>query len=95
MKATVQKLNMATKHCEATTSNGIIFSFKIDKNYAIDIGDMIEVDLEDLDKNQIAHNISKNRKFNITIKWEDVHDADKPIEHSTSRFPSIEKIKGA
>ena len=68
--------------------------FQIGSQCHVAIGDIIRINLLELDKEQVVENLTNNTSFKVTIKSNDVHDLLIPVKHSTSRFPSLSRREG-
>jgi hypothetical protein len=94
MNARINKLNFGYSYCSAKTDNGILIVFTIPPNSQFQIGDVLNIDLFILNREQIIHNMTKGTSHKILVKDNDIHDLKIPTRHGTSRFPSIERRQG-
>lgn len=94
MRVTVNKINAERSNCHAVSENEILFVFQIPVD-KINLGDLLELDPNILEKSQTILNITKNTKTSVKIQENDVHDLRLPGGHGTSRFPSKERLSGA
>jgi hypothetical protein len=95
MKATVVKLNLHLPTAQAATSNDIAIEFHPPVDGSISLSDELELDLEVLDAEQGALNLTTGQRVRLNIKKHDVHDLRLPGGHGTSRFPSLARRLGS
>jgi hypothetical protein len=91
MHATVQKLNLNLPYCDAKTATDILVVFRPPTSPALRLGDVLDVNLFQLDCEQTIHNVSRGFSFQAVIKSNDIHDLRMNGGHGTSRFPSAER----
>jgi len=91
MRATIQKLNMALLYCEAASNNDILFVFQ-PSSAGLHIGDVIEFDPHALEAQQTALNLTTETAFTLQIRKNDVHDLRLSAIHSSSHFPSLDRL---
>jgi hypothetical protein len=95
MIAKVVKLNKSLPVCEAATQNDILIVFKLPAAYSINLSDILEIDLDQLDRPQTAKNLTQENSIELFIKSNDVHDLRLPSGHGTSRFPDSRRRNSA
>jgi len=91
MQATIQKLNLSLPYCDAKTATDILVVFRPPTTPPLQLGDIIDVDLFQLDAEQMIYNVSRGFSFRAIIKSNDIHDLRMPGGHGTSRFPTVER----
>jgi hypothetical protein len=91
MHVTVQKLDSNLPYCDARTATDILVVFRPPSSPSLHIGDVLEVDLFQLDCEQTVHNVSRGFSFLAVIYSNDVHDLRMSGGPGTSRFPSVER----
>lgn len=91
MHATVQKLNRSLPYCDAKTGTDILVVFRPPASPEVHVGDVLDVDLFQLDCEQTIHNVTRGFSFAAIIKSNDIHDLRMSGGHGTSRFPSVER----
>ena len=91
MHATVQKLNPSLSYCDAKTATDILVVFRPPPSPPLHLGDVLDVDLFQLDCEQTIHNVSRGFSFSAVIKSNDIHDLRLSCCHGTSRFPSVQR----
>lgn len=91
MLAKVVKLNKSLPVCEAATENDILIVFKPPTENSINLSDILNIDLDQLDRSQIAINVTQEHPIELFIKSNDVHDLRLPSGHGTSRFPDSKR----
>jgi hypothetical protein len=91
MHAAVQKLNRSLPNCDAKTATDILVAFRPPVSPAIHVGDVLDIDLFQLDAEQTIHNISRGFSFPALIHSHDIHDLRMSGGHGTSRFPTAER----
>ncbi|HEU4351301.1 MAG TPA: hypothetical protein VFR66_05460 [Burkholderiales bacterium] len=69
--------------------------FKLAGTDTLKVGEVIEVDLPNVLVSQQIVRVKSNRTLRIQIASTDIHDLDLPPDHSTSRMPSPERMRGA
>ena len=77
------------------TTTDILIVFRPPVNAQVDIGDVLQVDLEALDQIQEAQNLTKNTRLAVELRSHDVHDLRLPSGHGAARFPTDERRKRA
>ena len=91
MRATVQKLNLTLPYCDAKTATDILVVFRPPASPLLHVGDVLDVDLLQLDTQQTIRNVSRGSSFSAVIHSHDIHDLRLPGGHGTSRLPSVER----
>ena len=91
MHATIQQLNPKLPYCDAKTATDILIVFCPPTSPALRLGDLIDVDLFQLDCEQTVHNVSRGFSFPTVIKSNNIHDLRMSGGHGTSRFPTVER----
>ena len=89
MHAIIQQLDENLPYCDAKTATDILVVFRPPASPALRLGDVLDVDLFQLDREQTIHNVSHGFSFPAVIKSNDIHDLRMPGGHGTSRFPSV------
>jgi hypothetical protein len=80
---------------EAKTENNILIVFSRPLDGSLSLSDQLDIDLEQLDREQDVTNLTTGKIVRLTIKKMDVHDLSLPMRHGRSRFPSSVRRKGA
>jgi hypothetical protein len=91
MHATVQKLNPSLPYCDAKTATDILVVFRPPASPSLHVGDVLDVDLFQLDCEQTIHNLSRGFSFPAVIKSNNIHDLRLSGGHGTSRTPTAER----
>jgi hypothetical protein len=94
MKASVVKLNYLLPTAEAVTSNHIAVAFAPPSDRSVSLSHELDIDLERLDVEQEAINLTTGMTLHLTIRATDVHDLQLPARHGSSRFPSLARRRG-
>jgi hypothetical protein len=95
MKATVAKFNRYLPMAQAVTKNSIAVAFKPPLDGSIALSHELDLDLEKLDVEQAVTNLTTGQTLHLRIASHDVHDLRLPLAHGTSRFPSVDRRRGA
>jgi len=69
--------------------------FKLVGIETLAVGEAIEVDLPNVLASRQIVRLRSNRTVRIELGPGDIHDLDLPAEHSASRMPSPERMRGA
>ena len=91
MHATVQKLNQRLPYCDAKTATDILVVFSPPASPSLHLGDVLDVDLFQLDCEQTIHNVSRGFSFPAVVHSNDIHDLRLSSGHGTSRTPTAER----
>jgi hypothetical protein len=93
LKAKVTVLNTSFQLARAQTANDLAFSFRMPPDGALSVSDEIEVDLEQLGREQDAVNHSNGKRFKVKIEPFNVQD----LKHPHARFvpPNIARRRGS
>ncbi len=95
MKATVVMFNSHLPTAQALTGNSIAVAFRPPLDGSIALSHELDLDLENLDVEQVVTNLTTGQPLRLRIATHDVHDLRLPSGHGTSRFPSLERRRGA
>ena len=95
MEAKVQLINNNYGNAKAITPNSIAIVFKLPADSKIKLGDILDIDLLIIDEEQIVQNMTIRTNFKATIESQNVHDLMLPASHGSTRFPSLDRRKGA
>jgi hypothetical protein len=93
LKAKVTVLNISFQLARAQTENDLAFSFRMPRDAELTMSDEIEVDLEQLGREQDAVNHSKGKRFKLKIEPFNVQD----LKHPHTRFvpPNLARRRGS
>ena len=92
MHATIQKLNSSLPCCDAKTATDILVVFRPPASPPLHLGDVLDVNLFQMDCEQTIHNISRGFSFPAVIYSNDIHDLRLSGGHGTSRTPTAERL---
>jgi hypothetical protein len=93
MHAIIQKLNPSLPYCDAKTANDILVAFRPPGSPSLHLGDVLDVNLCQLDCEQTIHNLSRGFSFPAVIHSNDIHDLRLSGGHGTSRTPTPERLE--
>jgi hypothetical protein len=93
LKAKVTVLNTSFQLARAQTANDLAFSFRMPQADAFNVADEMEVDLEQLGRDQEVTNHSTGKRFRVKIEPFNVQD----LKHPHARFgaPNLARRRGA
>lgn len=91
MRATVQKLNLMLRLCEARSNNDILFVFRPPAT-GLHLGDVIEFNHAVIEASQSVRNLTTNETFQIHLRGRDIHDLRLPVTHGSTRLPTPERF---
>jgi hypothetical protein len=95
MKAMIMSLNATLGWARATTSNNIGVAFKLPAEGTISLSDEIDLDLETLDTEQTALNLTTGKPVRLRIAAQDVVDLTLPEGRWPTRFPTVERRRSS
>ena len=79
---------------QAVSKNGIAVAFPEPKGYRFELSHDLSIDLEVVDMEQVATNLTTGEKFKLRIPERDIHDTQLPSGHGLSRFPAVARRRG-
>lgn len=91
MRATVQKLNPRLHYCDARTATDVLVVLRPPASPPLHVGDVLDLDLLQLDCEQTIHNVSRGFSFLSVMKSNDIHDLRLSGGHRTSRTPTADR----
>lgn len=89
-----QPVLATVREIQAVSENGIAIAFPEPIGMRFDLNHTLSVDLEQVDVEQVATNLTTGEDFTLTIPERDMHDTHLPSGHGTSRFPVLERRRG-
>lgn len=79
---------------QAVSENGIAVAFPEPDGLRFNLNQTLSIDLEMVDVEQVATNLTIGADFSLTIPKQDMHDTHLPFGHGTSRFPVLVRRRG-
>ncbi len=93
MKARVKVLNPTFRMARAETTNDLAISFRLPKEGSIELSDELDLDLERLDTEQEARNLTKGQA--VRLKIDSFNVMDLRLRDSRIEVPSLSRRRGA
>lgn len=82
----------AERSCHALLPNEILIVFSEPKGYALHLRDQLRFHDLALDSTVHVTNLTQDKKFEIFIASNNIHDARLPMQHGGSRTPTPERL---
>lgn len=89
-----QPVLATVREIKAVSENGIAIAFPEPIGMGFDLNHTLSVNLEKVDAEQVATNLTTGEDFTLTIPERDMHDTHLPSGYGTSRFPVLERRRG-